>query len=157
LPLGPGAMATQARHFLPVLGTVGGAKDGRIFDARIDRVRIAERRLEMPDALEFPWALRAVIPLVGSQRCGRGIVGEFVALAFEHAARILFFAGGSSRLMPGLTAIVGSLDDLTEPAAGLRRVNALGVDRRAFQVVHFPAGEMRPVDFPVIALAVGCE
>src|SRR5712675_497832 len=54
----------------------------------------------MPDTLEFPRVLRAVVPLMGAWHAG---VGEFVA-----------------HRIPGLAAVVGSLDFLTEPAAGLR-------------------------------------
>ena len=59
--------------------------------------------------------------------------------------------------MPGFAAVVGALDDLPEPAAGLRGVNAIGVDGRAFQVIDLPPGEVRAGDVPLLALAVGGE
>src|SRR5207237_3951028 len=64
LPRGPGAMAAQSGQLLPGLPAVARAKQGGIFDPREDRVRIVERGLEMPDALEFPGTLRAVIKMV---------------------------------------------------------------------------------------------
>ncbi len=65
--------------------------------------------------------------------------------------------GGRAGLVPGFAAVVGALDDLAEPAAGLRGVDAVRVDGRAFEVVHLPAGEMRAADVPFLALAVGGE
>src|SRR5438105_11647924 len=46
----------------------------------------------------------------------------------------------------GFAAIVGALNDLAEPAAGLRGVNAVGVRGCALQVVYLPAGKMRAAD-----------
>src|SRR5258708_3343069 len=57
--------------------------------------------------------------------------------------------------MPGLAAVVGALNDLSEPTAGLRSVNAIRICERAFKVIHLPASEVRAADFPVLALAVG--
>ena len=68
LPVRAGAVAAQAGEFLPVLAAVGGAEQRRILDARVDGVGIGERRLEVPDALELPGMLRAVIPLMRGQR-----------------------------------------------------------------------------------------
>ena len=45
--------------------------------------------------------------------------------------------------MPGLAAVVGALNDLSEPAAGLRRIDAIGIDGRALQVIDLPPGEVR--------------
>jgi hypothetical protein len=42
----------------------------------VDRVRIGERGLQMPDALELPGMRRAVVPLV---RAGDAVVDELVA------------------------------------------------------------------------------
>ena len=71
LPLGAGAVAAQAGEFLPVLAAVGGAKQSGVFDSGVDGVGIGERRLEMPDALELPGMLRAVIELMCGQRLRR--------------------------------------------------------------------------------------
>ena len=113
------------------------AEDGRVFDAGVDGVGIGERRLEVPDALELPRMRRAVVPLV---RAGNAVVGELVA-----------------HRCPRLAAVVGALNDLAEPAAGLRGVDAVGINRRALEVVDLPAGEVRTADVPLFALAVGGE
>ena len=66
------------------LAAVGRAEQGGVFDAGVDRVRIGQRRFEMPDALELPGMLRAVVPLVRGERLaglGRSVVDELVALA----------------------------------------------------------------------------
>src|SRR2546430_13506275 len=89
-------------------------------------VRIGERRLEVPDALELPGMLRAVVELVrGEWLAGlrRRVVDEFVALASRHAIRRL--GHPAARRLPRLAAVAGALDDLAEPPAGLRRVQAV--------------------------------
>ena len=53
---------------MPGFAAVGRAEDGGVFDAGVDGVGIGERRLEVPDALEFPRMLRAVVPLVRGER-----------------------------------------------------------------------------------------
>ncbi len=115
----------------------------------------------MPDAFELPRVLSAVIKLMGGQRPAGfrgGVVNEFIALALGHSLRRRGrFAGGSARLVPGFAAVVGALDDLPKPAAGLRRVDPVRIRGRALQVIHFPAAEQRPADIPLLALAVGSE
>ena len=96
----------------------------------------------MPDALKFPGMLRAVVKLVRRQWRGGGVIGEFVAFALRHAARARF-SGGRSRLVPGVSSVVGALDDLPEPTAGLRNVNAVGINRRSLHMVNFPSGKVR--------------
>ena len=135
LPFGSRVVAAEARELLPRLPGVGGAKYRGVFHARVDRIGVVQRRLEVPDAFEFPGVRRAVVPLV---RAGRAVVGELVA----------------DRL-PGLAAVVAPLDGLPEPAAGLRGINAVGIGGRAFEMVHFPAAEDRPFDLPVLPPAVG--
>ena len=61
---------------LPGLAAVGGAEHRRVLRAGIDRVGVGQRRFEMPDALELPRMLRAVVPLV---RAGHAVVDELVA------------------------------------------------------------------------------
>src|SRR5207245_5270666 len=144
LPSRPGDVRAQPGTFLPVLPAIGGAKQRRIFHARVDRVRIGERRFEMPDALELPGVLRAVIPLVGGERSssifGRTVVDEFIALAFRRALlRGFLFSGRRAGLYPGLAAVIGTLNDLPEPAAGLRRVDPVGIRRRSLHVVNLRA------------------
>src|SRR5579862_946785 len=88
----------------------------------------------MPDAREFPRMRRAVVPLMSAGNCG---VVEFV----------------TDRL-PCFATVIRSLDQLAEPAGGLRRVDSIGVYGRAFEVIHFPAGKVRTGDVPLFALAI---
>src|SRR5438105_14057568 len=108
---------------MPALATVGGAEEGRVFGARVDGVRVGERRLEVPDSLELKGARRSVIPLV---RAGLAVVGELAL----HG-------------LPGLATVVRALDNLPEPAGVLRRVEPVRIGRRALDVVDLPAGEAR--------------
>ena len=64
----------------------------------------------MPDALEFPWMRCAVVPLVSARNA---VVDELVADGF-----------------PCLAAVVGTLNELAEPAGRLRRVEAVGINGR---------------------------
>ena len=122
------AVAAQPGKLLPGLPAVGRAEQGGVFHAGVDGVRIGQRRLEMPDALELPRMLRAVVPLVRGERLAgfrRCVVDELVALALGHAVRRGGrFAGRCSGLMPGLAAVIRALNDLPEPAAGLRCITA---------------------------------
>ena len=159
LPLGPVPWPRKPDKLVPVLAAVGRAKQRRIFYAGVDRVRIGERRLQMPHALELPRMLRAVVPLVRGQRLARlrrRVVHEPVRQSRRRAGsgnRLI----GQSRLVPGLAAVVRALDQLPEPTARLRDVNPVGIHRRSLHVVDFPAGEKRPAHRPILALAVGTE
>src|SRR5215470_5279341 len=98
----------------------------------------------MPDALELPGVLRAVVPLMRCEWLARfrgRVVDELVALAFGKAFGGLFQP--AARRLPRLAAIAGALDHLPEPAARLRGVQAIGIGRGAFHVIDLPAGEMR--------------
>src|SRR5271157_3970382 len=64
LPLGARAVAAQPGEFLPRLPAVGRAEQGGVFHPGVDGVRIGERWFEMPDALELPGVLRAVVELM---------------------------------------------------------------------------------------------
>ena len=121
LPARAGAVLAQTRQLVPRLAAVGRLEHRGVFDAGVDRVGIGERRLEMPDALELPRVRRAVVPLM---RARHAVVLELVA----------------DRL-PRLAAVVGALDHLAEPAAALRRVDAIRVRRRPLEVIHLPAAE----------------
>ena len=130
----PRPVATQSRQFLPVLPAIGRLEDGGILDPRIHVVGIGQRRLEMPDALELPWMGRPVVPLM---RAGHPVVDELV----------------SDRL-PGLAAIVRTLDELSEPAAALGGIQPIRISRRPLEVINLPASEMRPVHLPFLAFPV---
>src|SRR5207302_1112108 len=56
--------------------------------------------------------------------------------------------------LPGLAAIVGPLDGLPEPAAGLRRVQPIRLSGGALDVVDLPAREVGALHVPLLALAV---
>src|SRR4029077_9300339 len=68
LPLRAGAVTAQSGKFIPILAAVGRTEDGGIFDAGVNRVRIGERRFDMPHPFELPGMLRAVVPLMRDQR-----------------------------------------------------------------------------------------
>src|SRR5262245_47701177 len=98
----------------------------------------------MPNPFEFPGMLRAVVPLVGRERFSaarRNVVDEFVALALGHASRPRFLAFWRSRLKPGFAAVIGPLNDLAKPAAGLGGVDAIRIHTRSLDVVDLPARE----------------
>ena len=127
---GPGAVAAQPGEFLPRLPAIGRAEQGGVLDPGVNRVRIGQRRFQMPDALELPGMRRAVVPLVSA---GNAVVYELVA-----------------HRLPGLAAIVGALDQLPEPAARLRRIQPVRVNGRSLDVVHLPTREMRAADVPLV-------
>src|SRR5437764_12660759 len=111
----------------------------------------------MPDALELAWVLRAIVKLVCGERLAgfwRGVIDEFIAFAFRHSSWSLGFARRRAGLVPGLAAVIGALDDLAEPSAGLRSIDAVGINGRSLEVIEFPSRKMRPADFPIFPLAV---
>src|SRR5260370_22856792 len=111
----------------------------------------------MPNALELPRMLRAVVPLMSGERLPGlrgGVVHKLVALAFGRASRAGLFARRRSWLCPGLAAVIGALDDLPEPAAALRSKDAIRVGGRTLDVVHLPAGKISAANVPILALAV---
>ena len=128
------AVRAEALKFLPVGAAVGRVKQRGVFHAGVDGVPIGQRRLEVPHALEFPRMRRAVVPLV---RAGHAFVDELVA-----------------HRRPRLPAIVRSLDDLTEPAGGLGRVQTIGIHRGSFDVINLPPAEVRTAHVPLLTLAV---
>src|SRR5260370_22639769 len=70
--------------------------------------------------------LRAVVPLMRSERFGGCIVGELVARALRRARRYRL-SRRRSWLVPGLAAVLGPLDDLAKPSTRLRGVNTIGI------------------------------
>src|SRR6185503_6318363 len=99
----------------------------------------------MPHSLELPRMRSAVVKLVRREWFAgfiRGVVNKLIALAFRHAfGRGHRLAGGCPGLKPRLAAVIRALNDLTKPAAGLRRVNAVRVHVRTFHVINLPSGE----------------
>src|SRR4030095_386796 len=106
----------------------------------------------MPDPLELPWMLGAVVPLVGPRDA---VVNEFVTFTHRHTLRT--GCRSAARRVPCFAAVIGALNDLSKPGAGLRRVQPVLVNRRTFHVINFPARKMRPVNFPVFPLLVRCQ
>src|SRR6185503_4510911 len=112
----------------------------------------------MPNSFELPWMWSAVIKLMGRERFAgffRRVVNKFVALAHRHSiGRGSRRTGGRARLEPRFAAVVGTLNDLSKPATGLRRVNAVRIDVRTFNVINLPAGKVRPTDVPFVTFAI---
>src|SRR6266702_3741165 len=112
----------------------------------------------MPDALELPGMLRAVVELLrGEWLAGlrRRVVDEFVALACRHAVRRL--GHPAARRLPRLATVARALHDLAEPPARLRRVQAVRIGGGSLHVVDLPACEVRAADIPALALSVRCQ
>src|SRR5258708_20448136 len=107
----------------------------------MDRVGIGERGLEMPDTLELPWMLRAVVELMSRQRfpglLGR-VVDELVAGGLRRTGRGRL-SGRGSGLVPCFATVVGGLYQLAEPSAGLRGVDAVRIGGRPPSVYPLPS------------------
>src|SRR5207249_12227352 len=106
----------------------------------------------MPDPLELPRMLGAVVPLV---RARDAVVNEFVTFTHRHTLRTC--CRPATRRVPGFAAVVGTLNDLSEPRAGLRLVQPVLINRRTFHVINLPARKMRAVNLPVFPLLVRCQ
>jgi len=137
LPGRTGGMQAQPGKFEPGHAAVGGAKQRRVLDARIDGVRIGQRWLQVPDALELPRVRAAVVVLV---RAGHAVIHERIA-----------------HRRPRCAAILRPMDHLSEPVARLGGVEPVRVDRGALDMIDLPAAEMGTADVPLSALAVGCQ
>src|SRR5207245_2287757 len=108
---------------MPVLSAIGRAEQGGVFNPGVNDLGIAQRWFQVPHTFELPRVLRAVVPLVRRERLtglGGSVVDELVALGFGHA---LWgrgqLTGRCPGLMPCFAGVIGTLDDLPEPAAGL--------------------------------------
>ena len=73
----------QAGKFLPCFTAVNRLEDGRVFHPGVSGIGIGERGFEVPDALEFPRMLGAIVPFVGA---GVAFIDELVAFTFGKAA-----------------------------------------------------------------------
>src|SRR5206468_401722 len=114
----------------------------------------------MPDTLEFPRMLSAVVPLVGRERFPRfrrSIVNEHVTFALWHPFRRHQVFRLCAGRIPRFAAVVGTLNDLPEPSARLRCVDPVRINRRTFHVINLPACEMRAADLPSFPRAIRCE
>src|SRR5687767_15163225 len=112
----------------------------------------------MPNSFELPRMWSAVIKLMRRERFAgffRGIVNKLVALTHRHSfGRQNWRAGGRSGLEPRLAAVVRALNDLSKPAAGLRRINAVRIHGRTFHVINLPAGEMWATNVPLFSFSI---
>src|SRR5206468_7468785 len=106
------------------------AKQPGVLHAGEHGVGIGERGLEMPDAFEFPWVRRPVVPLV---RAGHTVIDELVA-----------------NRRPCLAAVVRTLRDLAEPTGRLGGVEPIRVGGRSLEVKDLPATKMWPGDVPAV-------
>src|SRR5438132_14155851 len=114
----------------------------------------------MPDALEFPRMLCAIVPLVRRQRFPcfrRSVVNELVAFPFGHAVRTFQFFRTAAGCLPGFAGVVRALNDLPKPTAGLRGVDSIRVNRRTFHVINLPARKMRSPHLPSFTRAIRRE
>src|SRR5262249_57197407 len=103
-------------------------------DACIHHIGIAQRWLEMPDALELPRVRRAVVPLM----CARNAVVHELAVD----------------RFPRLAAVVRALNQLPEPGRALRAIDAVPIGGPTLSGGDFPTAEMGAPHFPPVALAV---
>src|SRR4051812_532199 len=128
LPLRPGAVAAKSGEFFPGSPAIFREEQRRVFYSGINVIAFGERRLQVPDPLELPRMLRAVVPLVRSERLAVGafgVVGELIALPLRETFRaFLRLAAGD---FPALAAVIRALNDLPEPSAGLRGVDAVRI------------------------------
>src|SRR4029434_6194556 len=88
----------------------------------------------MSDALVIPGVRCAVIPLM---RAGDAVIHELVP-----------------HWLPRLAPVVGALNLLPKPAAGLRRIQPMRVSGRALEVVDLPTAKIGATDIPPCALGV---
>ena len=118
--------AAQGGKLLPRFTAVHRLEESGVFRAGVDGIRIGERRLEMPDALEFPRMLRAVVPLVSAHLA---LVDEFVTFPLGHTVLAGQLVGVASRRIPSLAAVIRALDHLAKPAARLRCIKPIWFNR----------------------------
>src|SRR5437660_1602655 len=79
---------------------------------------------------------------------GGVVVTKLIALS--HGKALSGFGRRAGGCVPCLAAVVGALNDLAEPPAGLRNVDPIGIYRRALHVVDLPAGEVGSTDIPLL-------
>src|SRR4030095_13609234 len=127
-PRRPRAVATPSWKLRPVLPAVGRLEHRGIFDPGVHMVGIRQRRLEMADALELPWMRCPVVPLMGPRHA---VIRELVP-----------------DWCPGLAPITRTLNELSEPAAALGRIQPIRTGRRRFQVIDLAAAAVRDVHLP---------
>jgi hypothetical protein len=153
MPPAPGCQRSpfrrpQRREFIPRRPAIGDLKRPA---SSTPRRRCPDRMSEgskMPHALEFPRVLGAVVPFVRA---------DFARVEESDCCGPLPKSSGVGTPEPsgvahGFAAVVRPLDDLPKPPAGLRAKMRSGFTGEPFEVIHLPAREVRPVDFPGGAL-----
>ena len=140
--------AAQSRKFLPGFAAVRGFENRGVFRAGVNRVRIGERRFEMPDALELPRMLRAVVHMCEPTFPRRR---TYCFHLWENLPGLSTLRIAAGRI-PGFAAVIRALDDLarTNRWSAMRKCDS---DQRAFEVMNLPTGEMRAADVPILRLA----
>src|SRR5437879_12167269 len=101
--------------------------------------------------------LLSIVELMSGERLPgfRGsVVDKLIALPFGHATGAGLFARRSAWLYPGLAAVIRALNDLPEPAAGLRRIDAIRICGRTVEVIHLPTGKLRSADVTLLPLTI---
>src|SRR5215471_20903819 len=106
----------------------------RVLRPGVHGIRVGRGRLQVPDPLELPGPLRAVIP--------------------EVRARVADVAEVVADRLPAGPAVIGPLDQLPEPPRVLRRVQPVRVNRRPLHVVYLPPTEVWAGYRPLLPLAV---
>src|SRR5437868_911485 len=132
LPLWTGPVAAQPGKLLPILAAVPRFEKSRVLYSGVNMVRIAQRRLKMPDPFKLPGMLGAIVPHMGCERLPgcRNVIGKLVALALWHSVRSgRRFAGRQAGLEERFAAVVRPLNDLSEPAARLGNIDAVLIHR----------------------------
>src|SRR5262249_45346715 len=59
--------------------------------------------------------------------------------------------------VPSFSAVIRALNDLPKPRTCLGCVDPVGIYRRAFHVINFPARKMRTGDLPSFACTIRCK
>jgi hypothetical protein len=117
-------VAAQPRELLPRLSSVDGLEQRGVLGSGVHGVGFGERRLEVPDALELLRMRRPVAPLMHRDT--------------PSYSNLL-------PMVPTSAAVARTLHDLAEPAARLRCVNPVGIDRRSLHVVDLPPPKWGPL------------
>src|SRR5262249_2115509 len=85
---------------------------------------------------------------------GGSVINKLVAFTLGHPFRGRGrLAWWSTGLLPGLAAIARALDDLAEPSAGLRTIQAIRVSGRSLHMIYLPAGKQGSTDVPIFAFS----
>src|SRR5207245_11291989 len=99
----------QSGKVVPRFAAVFRFEQRGIFHPCVNVIGIVKRRFQMPDTLEFPRMLRAVIPLMRRDwfpGLRRSVIKELVTLAFGHAIRTFPFFWAAAGRHSGFATII---------------------------------------------------